>query len=160
MIPAYEKLSENEKRAGVYFAIKKNTVMYIGSSTRPVERLKNHRYCGLAFDLAMFIPVFDEETRLATEKSMILLWRPIENKTHNPSFTNWQKKDQEGVLALVVDDTRLIASPLLRQELSCIGRKGGKVSSEAKSTAAIEREARKREAKEFAARLKSTRAKQ
>ena len=43
--------------------------------------------------------------------------------------------------------------------LAKIGRKGGKVSSEAKSTAAIEREARKREAREFDQRLKTTRAK-
>lgn len=70
---------------GVYFLIRDDQIVYVGSSAWPGKRVWTHSRCRKkSFSDAVFVPV-PENVMLAEEAYWIRTIRPVHNGVHNPA---------------------------------------------------------------------------
>ena len=70
--------------SGLYFLIRDDQIVYVGSSEHPSRRCYGHERCaGKEFDGVVFLAV-DEAERIEAEKHWIRTLSPVHNKAWNP----------------------------------------------------------------------------
>ena len=85
------------KSCVVYFLIKENDVIYVGSTQRLGERIEYWYKVGTDFDKAFYLIIDDKDKMFYVEKQMIKKYKPILNKTleNIKSFGRVSKKDKQ-----------------------------------------------------------------
>jgi hypothetical protein len=70
---------------GLYFLVKDEQVIYVGSSDHPSKRVWSHSGCKhKAFDYEVYLAISIGDDLLAAERHWIRTLCPRHNKTHNP----------------------------------------------------------------------------
>ncbi len=79
-------LTENPPEGcGLYFLIRDDAIVYVGSSDYPSKRVWTHRQCRKKdFDHVLYLGVGDNEALVSTEKHWIAKLCPVHNKQFNP----------------------------------------------------------------------------
>lgn len=86
----------SNKKCGIYFLLKKGTVIYIGQTTNLVHRMRYHNVQEMDYDCARFIKC-DSKDLSKYEKRWIERFKPIENHAHKgrkPPKSYYLKKER------------------------------------------------------------------
>lgn len=119
--------------ADVYFHFdKRNTLLYIGMTTRQFSRQKEHAstktwWSDVARVECIHLP--DKQAALYVEETLIRIFRPVHNVVHNRSWANseeWTSEEEE--LHSILSSRAAAGAPLLASQKRLLDRLNAKRS--------------------------------